>query len=491
LSLVITIVLRLGLPKKDREGAMADLLSFLGFLAAVLALVFNRRLGRKVARQEERIATLTGEQAELGAALRRMEEAARSTVVAPPPSAAEAGVGPVIAMTEVEFAALPPMSEDELARAALAAAAEMPGLQVSGLPEPPPPEAPAPERRVILTADTGARLTRFLRDNWVYVVSALSLALAGVFLVQYGIDRGLLPPAMRVAAGIALGLALIGAGEYLRRRFGDAPDGTVAFLPATFSGAGIVSIFAAVLAARQMYGLIGPEAALAGLVATALLAVVLGWFNGSFLVAVGILGAFAAPFVVGGGGTAPDWLYLYFALVTAMGLAVDTVRRWAWVSVLALAAGFAGGALTDLAGASAEGWIGLMVALPLLATILPERGLVPRQAGPCTAQTRGRGRLPPFPVRLVVGTLALSSVALTMQTQGLAGPALMAYGALTLLALAYLLWADQAEGLADVAALPALGFLAGAGLSYLSYPPLMQSFLSQAIDLRPPETGPS
>ena len=102
--------------------------------------------------------------------------------------------------------------------------------------------------------------------NWFLAVAALSLALAGVFLVQYGVENGLLTPFWRVMGAAALGLALIGAGERVRRSSGDAGQHDTAYLPSTFSGAGLVALFAAVLAAHQLYGLIGAEAALFWLV---------------------------------------------------------------------------------------------------------------------------------------------------------------------------------------------------------------------------------
>src|SRR5690606_8359830 len=121
-------------------------------------------------------------------------------------------------------------------------------------------------------------------------------------------------------------------GEALRRRWGDREGDPTAYLPSTFSGAGLVSIFGGIVAARQLYGLIGPNAAFAGIVATAVLAIGLGWLSGPFLAAVGLIGAAAAPFVVGGQSEAPYWLYIYFVTIAATGLAVDTMRRWAWVS---------------------------------------------------------------------------------------------------------------------------------------------------------------
>ena len=107
-------------------------------------------------------------------------------------------------------------------------------------------------------------------------------------------------------------------------------------MPSTFSGAGIVTLFAAVLSARLLYGFIGPELALVGMALVGGLALVLGWFYGPLLAAVGVIGAMAAPFIIGGSSDTPSWLFAYFALVTIVGLAIDTLRRWAWVSVVSL-----------------------------------------------------------------------------------------------------------------------------------------------------------
>lgn len=368
--------------------------------------------------------------------------------------------------------------------------APLPSVGPAPVEDEPPPTVPAPQTRpVVFTADVAERLMRFLRENWVYVVSAASLALAGVFLVQYGIERGLIPPVLRVLAAVALGMALIVAGEYLRRRFGDEPDASTAYLPATFSGAGIVSVFAAVMAARQLYGLIGPDAAMAGYVLTALTAVVLGWFNGALLVAIGLLGAAAAPFLVGGDAEAAPWLYLYYGLVAAMGLAVDTLRRWAWVSVLALVLGLVGARLMRLEGAGVEGWILFLLGLPLLATALPDRSLFPRHAGPATIPALWARHLPPFPVRLAAGALAASCLFLWGEMPGPAGSALFALTALVLLALMFLIWASEAEGLADLAVMPSLTFLLALAEAAFDNLPLASAYANQTIALRPPEVA--
>lgn len=341
-------------------------------------------------------------------------------------------------------------------------------------------------------------LARWLAANWVYAVSALSLALAGIFFVQYGIEAGLLPPAARVGAAILFGLALIGAGEWLRRRGDGRGDGRVdggsggpaADLPATFAGAGLVSIFGGVIAAHRLYALIGPEAAFAGLVAAALLAVLLGWFHGAFLAAIGLIGAAAAPFAVGGSSPAPYWLYGYFALVAATGLTIDTIRRWAWVSVLALGLGLAGGGLV-LAGTGGAGWFALMLTgLVFLAVCVPARGLVPDQRGPMlSALLQARAPRPAFPTWLAGGTVLAASAILVLLPTGSGAESALVLLCLAALALALTIWSAGAPALSDLTLLPAAGFLLRLGLEGIGRGPLARDFAAQAIALRPPETA--
>jgi uncharacterized membrane protein len=349
------------------------------------------------------------------------------------------------------------------------------------------------DRPIVMRADRLAELQKWLVQNWVYAVSALSLALAGIFFVQYGVERGLLPPVARVTMAVLFGFALIGAGEWIRRRHGDGPKVATAFLPSTFSGAGLVSIFAGVLAARQLYGLIGPEAAFAGLLATAALAVVLGWFYGPMLAAVGLLGAAAAPFVVGGDSDAPYWLYGYYGVLAGAGLAVDAVRRWAWVSVLALALGYCGGWLVLVGTGGAGWWAMLLVGLALMAIAVPVGRLVPDHGGPTIAGVllrRGKGAWPEFPVRLAGGAVALSALGLAMLPSVNGSESMLAYLCLTVLGLALILWADRALALTDLAALPALAFLARLGAEGLGGGPLVRDFFAKAPELRAPESAP-
>lgn len=374
-------------------------------------------------------------------------------------------------------------------------AEEAPAAEAAEAEGPVAPEAvPGPAAAggpIVMRPDRAAALGRWLKENWVLTVSAVSLALAGIFLVQYGVEKGYLPPPVRVLMALAFGAALIAAGEVIRRRWGDTERATTAYLPSTFSGAGLVSMFAGVLAARQLYDLIGAGTALTGLGLVAVLAIVLGWFYGPFLAAFGLLGAAAAPFIVGGEAETPYWMYIYYAVLAFIGLAVDAVRRWAWVSVLALILGF-GGAWMTWAGIGGGGWYALtLTVLALMAVAVPVLSLVPRHGGATILEARlqGGGNWPEFPTRLAGGAVAAASAALLLLPSVSAEESLLVFLCLAALALALALWAEGARALSDLTILPAAAFLARLATEGVERGPLAADYVAQAIRLRPPETA--
>ncbi len=319
-----------------------------------------------------------------------------------------------------------------------------------------PPASAGPDRMELLAAWVAA--------NWFYVVSALSLALAGLFLVQYGVENGLFPPTARVLAALAFGGALIAGGEVIRRRFGDGPDVATAYLPSVFSGAGLVSLFGGVAAARLLYDLVGVEVAFAGMAAVGLLGVVLGWLHGPMLTTVGVVGAFTAPLLVGSTVPATNWLYLYFAVVTAVGLAVDTLRRWAWVSALSVGLGFGMGWLTVQGGGTelTLGFQAHLMVMAVLATLMPARSYRPDHDGLLIVQwaLNPTGARPAFPTALAGAAVAVASLGLVWSSTMGVDPFWMALVSLVLLAFALTLWSTSGPALQDLAVLPALGAIA-------------------------------
>ena len=297
------------------------------------------------------------------------------------------------------------------------------------------------------------RAARWVAGNWFVLVAAAALAVAGLYLVQWASERGLLPPEARLAMAAAFGAALIGAGERVRRRAGDE-SGPARHLPSVLSGAGIVTLFAAVLAAVHLFALVGPVAGLVALLLVAALAVALGWFHGPLLIAVGLIGATVAPFATGGSSDDPSLLHAQFVLVAATGLAVDTLRRWGWVSVLAVACGLAGSALLA-AGApvTAPAHAAAVAAVALVSVLLPRGRLRPDHDGPMlwrAARARPRGD-----TWVAATGVVGASAALALLAEG--WPGLLAAAGL---AAVHALWTHRARALQDLVAAPLLAFLA-------------------------------
>jgi len=371
---------------------------------------------------------------------------------------------------------IPPATDTATERQTEASAAtpDMQRLAAAAKATPPPLRAPVPQLAPPPPSPVAQALDDLgprLQQNWFYAVSAASLALAGIFLVQYGMENGLLPPRARVAAALAFGAGLIGVGEYIRRRFGDGAQAATAYLPSVFSGAGVVTLFGAILSARMLYDLIGGGASMVGMVAVALIAVVLGWMHGPLLVAVGVIGAYGAPLVLGSSTTDASPLFGYFAVVAALGLGVDTLRRWGWISALTLVLAYLMGFAVTLRGGGNVLWTGQLyfALLPLLAIIIPARSLMPDHAGPpallvvlgrLTPSARARGMAwPAFPTLMAFASVAASCAILLVMWKPGAGEIWLSVGLLTVLGLLLISWSGPAPALQDAALVPPLALL--------------------------------
>lgn len=323
----------------------------------------------------------------------------------------------------------------------------------------------SPPKAYVFKEGLAVKIVSWFQQNWFFAVAAVSLALAGVFFVQYGIENGLLSPRLRVIGAIVLGLLLIGGGEYIRRKLGSDEDGSFELLPSVLSGAGLVSIFAGVLAANLMYGLIGSGTAFLGLVLTGLLGIVLGWFYGPLLACFGVLGALVAPFLVGGDSDSAHLLQIYFAVIMIMALAIDSFKRWAWLSVLGSIGAYLAAWVLYL-GIGQEFYLVVFALIAAMAAIIiPERRLWPMHAGsnvtsPITNVGASQKAPPEFPTRLAGGAF-IASTALVCWIGYIEPMAFdLVISVLILMFVAAFLWLQDAEALDDLAYFPAGAFLA-------------------------------
>ncbi|OAF02661.1 hypothetical protein AYJ54_26230 [Bradyrhizobium centrolobii] len=217
----------------------------------------------------------------------------------------------------------PPItSEAELAPPLVADPVAPPPLEPSAEAPPPiPASAPGFEER--------------LGTRWVVWIGGLALALGGFFMVRYSIEAGLVGPGVRVALGGLFALALLGAGEWTRRKesISNIQALPIANIPAILTAAGTAVAFATIYAAYALYDFLVPATAfvLLGLVALGTLAAAL--LHGAALAGLGVVGAFITPALVSSGK--PDFwaLYVYLAIVTAASFGLARIRLWRWLAV--------------------------------------------------------------------------------------------------------------------------------------------------------------
>jgi len=345
----------------------------------------------------------------------------------------------------------------------------------------PAPKVKHPRKSFVFSGAKLGQLGKWAQDNWVFILAGVSLALAGVFLVQYGVEKGLLTPTMRVMSAIGFGGLLIGFGEFIRRRSHGDKAGNYALLPSVFAGAGLVAIFAGVLSARMLYGLIESNPAFVGLGLTGALAILLGWVYGPLLATLGVFGALAAPFLVGGGTDSAGPLHLYFALIAAVALTIDAYRRWAWLSALALIGAFA--ASLKLSNALDTGFYAIMFAFvtALLATGLPVLAVTPRHAGPRLTSflTKNlKSASPAFPTRVAGGAYISASLYIGWAYLGDTSLFWLVLMVLLLLVLAAVFWMKEAPALADIAFIPPLIALFVVAVEPMEHGLVAQSWLN-------------
>ena len=169
----------------------------------------------------------------------------------------------------------------------------------------------------------------------------------GTFLVKYTIDQGLLTPVARVSLGIFSGLVMHGFVAWrIRSASGYHPA------LSALAASGSITICAAILAALHLYDLIQPLPAFAVLAVVAVATMVLALQHGPILAALGLLGGYAVPLLIGAIAIRMGAVLAYATLISASGMLMVryAYRRWLWWCMLAAALGWNLLSLADASG---------------------------------------------------------------------------------------------------------------------------------------------
>jgi uncharacterized membrane protein len=260
-----------------------------------------------------------------------------------------------------------------------------------------PEEKTVPRTRPGLEQTIAARL-----PVW---IGGIALALSGVFLVRYSIDRDLLSEPVRVCLGGMLGLGLLYAGRRISERPSIANGRRIA---QALVGAGICALYGSVYAASNLYGIIPSSLGFVGMAAITGYAVTASLRHGAPVAVLGMAGGFLTPALIHSAAPSTPLLFIYLYMLTLAVLLVIRRQGWWLLGCLAIVAGEAWG-VAWLAFGNTDSEDALCMGLFLIATSLTVFGV--GNPAPTTGKAEAR-------LSGVIGYIALGGGALVMSAMG-------------------------------------------------------------------------
>ena len=301
-------------------------------IVAIVALARTSRLREQNDRLIADVARLRRQMAETALPPPFVEPPA-AEVATPPPA-------PPVEQPAVEIAPAPPVEqpiEQPVEPPAVEIATppppgppvEQPAVEIGTPPPPAPPFEPADEApshpspvpmpppivapvRVGWEQRLGARAFVWL--------GAVTLALAGVFLVRYSIEEGYLSPEVRVILAALFGFGLVGAAERMRGR-----DARIA---EALAAAGVAALYGALFAAVALYDMISKPVAGGGALALTIFAIGVSLRHGMLVAGLAFVGGFVSPVIIGSETPNTPVLFGYLLAIAAGTLAVIRQRGW-------------------------------------------------------------------------------------------------------------------------------------------------------------------
>jgi uncharacterized membrane protein len=273
---------------------------------------------------------------------------------------------------------------------------------------PPQPKGRAGKTAATATLpDRGQRWLSVLQDNWMIWLGGISVALAGVFMVKYSIEVGLLGPKARILFAVITGLGLHAIAEWLRRRTGGSDP-----VFAALAGGASITLYAALLAALHLYHLLDPRWVFMLLALVSLMTMALSLLHGPELAIIGLIGAYVVPVLVdtNSGNMVAAMTYSLIISGAALLLLRYVFRYWLWWGIIA---GSLGWWLISLGAGQADLFRGPYLALlawGLLA--IPGLDWLLRGQHPTAAQGPGERPVIVFAQRLQLNQLSLFLVIL-------------------------------------------------------------------------------
>ncbi|MET3999924.1 DUF2339 domain-containing protein [Marinobacterium sp. MBR-109] len=261
-----------------------------------------------------------------------------------------------------------------------------------------------------------AGLVERLKAHWMIWLGGICVGLAGVFMVHYSIEQGLLGPEARVILSLIAGTGLHGLAEWLRRKRGQND------VFAALAGGASIILYAALFAAFKLLEGVSPGLVFAAMAVVSFATLALALRHGPVLAALGMLGGYLVPILVSTGSGQIELALIYIGILTlfSLWLLAYVERLWLWAGVII---GSLGWWALSLVTTPADGVRSLyLLALAYLFLAVPGQDWLLQQTGPAAnrwldllRQVRCQRHWPVLPTLILIVlaqgyTLALETV---------------------------------------------------------------------------------
>lgn len=180
----------------------------------------------------------------------------------------------------------------------------------------PPADTPRPAQKPFINWQQFTAVKLF---SW---IGGFTLFLGVVFWIKYSIENNLISPAMRVMLSAGLGILLVSAGLFLKRK-------ELKTTSDTLCGSGIAVLYACIYAAYAFYGLIGQHISFALMVLVSLSAFVLALYkNAKYIGFLGTIIAFLTPLLLSSQNPNYFFFFSYILLINAATIATAWRKSW-------------------------------------------------------------------------------------------------------------------------------------------------------------------
>ncbi len=296
------------------------------FLVAVVTFVMALVALNKLSKLETRLHQLKFEFGNLSEELGRLRTAGVPVegMAARQQASAEETPATSAHVEDVSPATLEPVEAEVLAETA------------PDVPEPSPPELLEPQRPAAAKPD----MEQALASRWFVWIGGVAIAIGGLLFVKYAYDNGLISPTLQIVLGVLVGLALVAAGELVRRAGLRSDERETSYVPAALSAAGLAVLFGSIYAAYALYGLVDPTVAFIGLAVTGLGGLALSRWQGPLIAALGLAGSYVTPALIGSPDPSAVSFFPYLAVILGSCFLTLRGRNWWWLGYAGLAGAF-------------------------------------------------------------------------------------------------------------------------------------------------------